>query len=210
MGNFSFLETGFFFTLAITFLLMLLLVYHFKQRLITTEQKQDTMFEIINNLVHEFNNIKSTIALMNRPSTPYPYQTQNLVNELNKSQISDNENSLDVNHDEIETLEEYDEDEEDDDELIVVSDDEDDNISVEELNDEIETEELLESPDIEDKEEAQEEEQEVQEEKSEEKPNFSKMNLGSLKTYILEQGWVDDASKMKKSQILDLIKVHAN
>ena len=208
MGNFSFLETGFFFTLAITFLLMLLLVYHFKQRLITTEQKQDTMFEIINNLVHEFNNIKSTIALMNRPSTPYPYQTQNLVNELNKSQISDNENSLDVNHDEIETLEEYDEDEDEDedDELIVVSDDEDDNISVEELNDEIETEELLESQDIENKEEAQEE---VQEEKSEEKPNFSKMNLGSLKTYILEQGWVDDASKMKKSQILDLIKVHA-
>ena len=208
MGNFSFLETGFFFTLAITFLLMLLLVYHFKQRLITTEQKQDTMFEIINNLVHEFNNIKSTIALMNRPSTPYPYQTQNLVNELNKSQISDNENSLDVNHDEIETLEEYDEDEDEDedDELIVVSDDEDDNISVEELNDEIESEELLESQDIENKEQVQEEEQE---EKSEEKPNFSKMNLGSLKTYILEQGWVDDASKMKKSQILDLIKVHA-
>lgn len=205
MGNFSFLETGFFFTLAITFLLMLLLVYHFKQRLITTEQKQDTMFEIINNLVHELNNIKSTIALMNRPSTPYPFQAESLVNELNKSQISENENSLDVNHDEIETLEEYD-DEDEDDELIVVSDDDDDDISVEELNDEMEEDqELLETQDIEDKEELQE----AQEEKTEEKPNFSKMNLGSLKTYILEQGWVDDASKMKKSQILDLIKDHA-
>lgn len=204
MGNFSFLETGFFFTLAITFLLMLLLVYHFKQRLITTEQKQDTMFEIINNLVHELNNIKSTIALMNRPSTPYPFQAESLVNELNKSQISENENSLDVNHDEIETLEEYD-DEDEDDELIVVSDDDDDDISVEELNDEMEEDqELLETQDIEDKEELQE----AQEEKTEEKPNFSKMNLGSLKTYILEQGWVDDASKMKKAQILSLIDEH--
>ena len=41
-----------------------------------------------------------------------------------------------------------------------------------------------------------------------EKPDFSKMNLGALKTYIIEQGWVEDASKMKKAQILSLIQEH--
>ena len=35
---------------------------------------------------------------------------------------------------------------------------------------------------------------------------FSKMNLGSLKAYIVEKGLVEDASKMKKAQILTLIQ----
>ena len=34
------------------------------------------------------------------------------------------------------------------------------------------------------------------------------MNLGTLKNYITEQGWVQDASKMKKAQILSLIQEH--
>ena len=44
----------------------------------------------------------------------------------------------------------------------------------------------------------------------EEKQDFSKMTLGELKTYILNQGWVEDASKMKKTQILNLIKENSN
>ena len=53
MGLFNFIETFFFISLGITFVLILLLVYHFKQRLSTLEQKCDTMFEIINNVVQE-------------------------------------------------------------------------------------------------------------------------------------------------------------
>ena len=199
MGSFSFLETGFFFTLAITFLLMLLLVYHFKQRLLSTEQKQDTMFEIINNLVHEFNNIKTSLAMMNRPPTPYPMQNQNITTELHEETV------LPQSLDEIEDFEdsEYESDEESEDELVVVSDEED-NISIEELSDTNEiTHEIQE-----DKEEIQKEEH-AEEKTVEDKPDFSKMNLGNLKSYILKQGWVDDASKMKKGQILELIKEHS-
>ena len=50
------------------------------------------------------------------------------------------------------------------------------------------------------------EESTMEESKSLETPNFSKMNLGSLKAYIVEKGLVDDASKMKKAQILTLIQ----
>lgn len=199
MGSFSFLETGFFFTLAITFLLMLLLVYHFKQRLLSTEQKQDTMFEIINNLVHEFNNIKTSLAMMNRPPTPYPMQNQNITTELHEETV------LPQSLDEIEDFEdsEYESDEESEDELVVVSDEED-NISIEELSDTNEiTHEIQEH-----KEEIQKEEH-AEEKTAEDKPDFSKMNLGNLKSYILKQGWVNDASKMKKGQILELIKEHS-
>ena len=64
MGLFSFMETSFFFTLGITFLLILLLVYHFKQRIANAESKQDTMFEIINNLVQEVSKTQQTISLI--------------------------------------------------------------------------------------------------------------------------------------------------
>ena len=200
MGFFSFMETSFFFTLAITFLLILLLVYHFKQRLVTSEEKQDTMFGIITNLVDEVNNIKTTLSLMNRPLTPYPVQTSNSIsNEFMQTQLS--EGSTDARlDDEIESLSEEeeeddeDEDEEEEDERIIVSENEDeDDIDVEELS--IEDTEVMDKP---------EEKLEVKQEK----PNFSKMNLGALKTYITQQGWVEDASKMKKAQILTLIQEH--
>jgi len=61
MSVFDFMETFFFISLGITFILILLLVYHFKDRLNNLEQKCDTMFEIINNMVREMTSIKSTV-----------------------------------------------------------------------------------------------------------------------------------------------------
>ncbi len=227
MGFFSFMETSFFFTLGITFLLILLLVYHFKQRLITTESKQDTMFEIINNLVQEINNIKTSIALMNRPPTPYPENLQNVFRtephvvirninnepdeESHEDSDSDSESEMDIDSD----------DEDESDVKIIVSDNED-NISVEELSD---TEDLYnqdatnnEMLKKEDKQIAVEqveieqievEQVEVEQVEDNEKPDFNKMYLGNLKSYILKHGWVEDASKMKKAQILTLIQEHS-
>ena len=58
MGVFNIIETFFFISLAITFILILLIVNHFKQRINSIEQKCDTMFEIINNIIQDFGNIK--------------------------------------------------------------------------------------------------------------------------------------------------------
>jgi len=55
MGLFSFVETFFFVSLGITFILILLLIYHFRQRFVALEQKCDTMFDLINNIVTELN-----------------------------------------------------------------------------------------------------------------------------------------------------------
>lgn len=61
MGFFGFIETFFFISLAITFVLILLLVYHFKQRLSDVETKTDTMFNIMNNLLQEMKTIKTMV-----------------------------------------------------------------------------------------------------------------------------------------------------
>jgi hypothetical protein len=77
------METFFFISLGITFILILLLVYHFKQRLSSLEQKSDTMFDIINNVVKEMMVIK-TMASANQVAIPGLssfMQTQRPLNE---------------------------------------------------------------------------------------------------------------------------------
>ena len=59
MGFFNLVETFFFISLAITFVLIMMLVYHFKDRLTTLETKSETILEIINNLLKENSVLKS-------------------------------------------------------------------------------------------------------------------------------------------------------
>ena len=209
MGLFSFMETSFFFTLGISFLLILLLVYHFKQRLVLTEQKQDTMFEIINNLVQEITQVKRTIAMMHRPSTPYP--TNERRQELPVTPLSshDEEDSEDEDVS-VEEEDLYSSDDSDDesiasDERIVVSDENEDDLHDDSLVVPINrenNEEVLSSQDL----SSQVLSSQDTEMKTEVKPNFSKMTLATLKEYITTKGWVEDATKLKKAQILSIIQ----
>jgi hypothetical protein len=208
MGLFSFMETSFFFTLGITFLLILLLVYHFKQRISNAESKQDTMFEIINNLVQEVSKTQQALSLMNRPSSPYPVS---LYSNFHTEQVEQKlPQIIEEEKDEEEDVSDMDESDLDDsdDEMIVESDTDDitaGELSIHEMINCDSMTELLPNNETEFT-----EEKEVTDERVEEdpltQPDFNKMNLGVLKTYILEQGWVEDASKMKKAQILSLIK----
>ena len=61
------LETFFFVILAITFVLILFLVYHFRQKFTALETKCDTMFEIINNIVTEMNNRNTLVTHQDMP-----------------------------------------------------------------------------------------------------------------------------------------------
>jgi len=83
------METFFFVSLGITFLLILMLVYHFKQRLSHIEKKGDTMFDIVNNMVKEMSVIK-TMCIDNsqcqQQCSPMnsndPFVLQHLFNQL--------------------------------------------------------------------------------------------------------------------------------
>ena len=59
MGLFSFIEIFFFISLGVTILLIALLVYHFKQRITSLEQKYDSLFDIVSNVVKQLRNIQS-------------------------------------------------------------------------------------------------------------------------------------------------------
>lgn len=60
MAFFDFIENFFFISLGITFALVLLLVYHFKQRISSMERKGDTMYELITNIVKEMRFMKTS------------------------------------------------------------------------------------------------------------------------------------------------------
>lgn len=61
MGLFDFVENFFFIGLALLFVLVLLLVYHFKQRMNSVEKKGDNMFDLMTNVVRELRNIRTNM-----------------------------------------------------------------------------------------------------------------------------------------------------
>jgi hypothetical protein len=206
MSAFGFMETSFFISLGISFVLILLLVYHFKQRLSVAEGKLDTMFEIINNLAQELSNVKSVIVHNNRPSTPFPHNMVIRPNVPVDSVIMEGgkiEEGEDNSESEYDSDDEDSDDEDSDDEKIIVSDVDEDDISVDLVSEEYEiaNEETANTELVTD-----EVPVDVTQDISENVPDFLKMNLGDLRTYITGKGWTEDASKMKKAQIIKLIE----
>ena len=108
MGFYNILETFFFISLAITFVLIMMLVYHFKGRISILEQKCDTMFEIMNNMVKEMKNIKYVFGMAFNQShssssehfhQPFQKYSSNLDNiqEENEEEESDEYDDENVN-----------------------------------------------------------------------------------------------------------------
>lgn len=94
----SMLESMFFITLGISCVLLLMLFYHFKQRVSKLEQSSETMFEILNNMVHELSDIKRRDPVGYTPSLMpmtkgAPAFNQNSSCKI-QVEISEDENSL--------------------------------------------------------------------------------------------------------------------
>ena len=114
MGVFNIIETFFFLSLAITFVLILLLVNHFKQRLTMIEQKCDTMFEIINNIVQEMSSMKKSFISTSFPVRPSMYvvpQSKSIPEVL--PNMEDTTDKIVVSDDDEDEEDEEDEEEED-------------------------------------------------------------------------------------------------
>jgi len=136
MGLFNFMETFFFISLGITFVLILLLVYHFKQRMTVIEEKNDTMFQIINNVVKEMGSMKqhlfriSALAAASSISVPDLGISQEpvFVPAPQQTSVTDHYDEDEDEDDEDDYTSDEEDDDDDDDESnpkIVVSDDED-------------------------------------------------------------------------------------
>jgi len=134
MGIFNYIDTFFFISLGITFVLILLLVFHFKQQIVSLEHKNDTMFEIINNIVKEITYVKS--AVFSQPQfhmndhdefinlTANEIQNKQYIE--NKIVVSDDDVRTEDSSDDDDDDEEQDGDDDDDDEEQDGDDDDDD------------------------------------------------------------------------------------
>jgi hypothetical protein len=157
MAFFNFIETFFFISLGITFVLILLLVYHFKQRMTGLEQKCDTMFEIINDMVKEMNMLR----LQNTVQTPSFFQPMRNFSPhfdasefLNSRTNVSEENKVDNESEESSNVGNSSDEEEDDGDDKDECDDEDDNeVQEQDSNDDIKlinvNQETLEELDVE-------------------------------------------------------------
>lgn len=82
MKLFNMLESIFFITLGICCVLLMMLIYHFKQRLTKVEQSNDTMFEILNNMVHELSDLKRSYSFGAMQSQPSQMEDNRIVVSL--------------------------------------------------------------------------------------------------------------------------------
>ena len=87
------LESVFFITLGISCVLLIMLIYHFKQRLNKLEQNGNTMFEIINNLAQEITTVNNNIRAISNVS-PTPMQPNITHSKINVSLSDDEDNNL--------------------------------------------------------------------------------------------------------------------
>ena len=109
MGVFNFIETFFFISLGVTILLVALLVYHFKQRINSLEQRYDTLFDIVNNVVKQLRNIQNNsiqssqtyLAERINPTLSSYTSTPNYANIVYSTQndnTDSNDNNFVLNH----------------------------------------------------------------------------------------------------------------
>ena len=223
MGLFNYIDTFFFISLGITFILILLLVFHFKQRISTLEQKTETMFEIINNIVQELVQIKYIItpppasySSQNdiQPSMTHlihntPLPMNNIIHfDNNKIVVSDEEEDSDDSDDEEDEENEEDDDSDDEEEhkIKVINVALNDSIQLSEVDDTIDVESthgniIVEKINTND---SEIDNSDIQKEVK--KEIYRKMTLSALKSIVIEKGLISDPSKLKKQELLKLLE----
>jgi hypothetical protein len=205
----GFMDTFFFLSLGIAFVLILLLVYHFKQRLTANETKCDTMFEIVNGLASEVNAMKGAVISSQQQLTQIRGGMASIP--VPQGHMFSNMSQVEQTQQEVEEIESDDEilDEETDEDSDSDSDSESEGEEKEGLE-LVGTQMMIQLDNADSKIVVSDDEED--EEKNEENTlqtqsvDFAKMNVANLKTYVTEKGLVEDAKKMKKTEILELLK----
>ena len=216
--TFNLFESFFLMSLGITFSLILILFYHFKERIRFIENKTDNLFSLIQDLAEELkkpnydklNSGSPYNVLNNENQSGSPFvgnvaldqvligtDLKNFENNLEEVEMEEDVDNIDELSDFVES-----DIEEEDDEKVIEDDDEEEDI---EDDDENENFEKITIPDI--KIIKQDTETEETHE-SNKRINFKKMHVGDLRAMIIEKGLCEDPSKMKKGELIELIKNH--
>ena len=233
MAFINFIETFFFISLAITFILIIMLVYHFKDRLYVLEQKCDTMFEIMNSLIKEMKNIKQvslTPSIPQHPlnhTIPQSFHTPELeesdeeeyddsVSESSTEDVTQNEENNEmlpvVDFKKI-IVEDIVEDVIDDEPIVEKLEEVSKPLEIQESYESLEEiKELSEIEDLECQDDSTEddsvEETTEQPEKKDEmiKLQYKKLDISVLRAMVTSRGLSDDAKKTKKADLVKLLE----
>lgn len=190
MSTFNFIESFFMLSLGITFVLIVLLVYHFKQRIGAMEQKCDTMFDIVQNLVKELNMVKGNCMMcygqVERPR-------ESVDEEQYASDDDEQEEDDDESTEDEEQAEEQDasDDESTEDEEQDASDDEEQSVAENNQPKMIEMSELLPEP------------EDIVIHKIM-NTDYKKKTVSELKALAIEKGLAKPPVKMSKTELLKL------
>ena len=146
MAAFSIFESFFFLMLATTFVLILLLVYHFKNRITSMEEKNDKLFSIIRSLAEELNSLKDNPYPLNmhplNVTTNFDSKTNEHsdkfinLNDIDHSNLVDNIDLDDFDDEDDDEINTEDLEEEFDDEIEMIRQDPDEDADDEEDEDE--------------------------------------------------------------------------
>ena len=185
MGAFNLMETFFFLSLGISFILILLLVHHFKKRLNLLEQKCDTMFDIIQNVAKELKQIKTAPIQAPAFRDVVEERIKYDMNEVQSEEDDDEETATMASESEDEEEESDEEEVESETEEIVAN-----KLEVFDLG-EIQTE--LYAP------------MEQDAPSTEQSTDYKKMSVPALKKLVLAKGLRNDVGGLKKADLLGLL-----
>ena len=211
------LESVFFVTLGISCILLLMLIYHFKQRLSKLEQNNETMFEILNNIVQELTDMKK-YSVINSSTMQNQYNQQKInvnldddddipeLNTINDEDISEviddklynNENPLEKNDSEDES------DDESEDESDYESEDESDEdttISENEVFEQVKTVSVDIDNSLDEINENKETSHEIQEEYDND--NLEEVNLNTEEIDSLKVSKLDEINNLEENSSND-------
>ena len=226
MGIFNYIDTFFFISLGITFILILLLVFHFKQRISDIEEKSETMIMIINDIVKELTSLKHSCCANSFPMADNKPINFCCVPPMNSRIIvsDESENDSDEDDDDEEDDEEEDDDEEDDDDepapLLSIVDDSNVKIISVDIDESVQLVEneypadSAEGINVEpvnlhvEKIEGELNNEPVEPVIDTSKEIYRKMTLPALKALVITKGLSTDPSKLKKPELLKLLEAN--
>lgn len=213
----SFMNTFFVASILICCLLVLMLIYNFRQRLSTLETNYKLALEMMNNVVQKMelieNNVASGGEVQHSQELNIPMVSQQQYNVLEQQddededgeceQLSDDDDDEDENGSDEEGGEDDDEDEngsdDDDDED---DEDEDENVAESKENDVVEHQEDMDDDNTISTEDGKEMARTLE---TDGEMDYEKMNLTQLRALVKTRGLSSSVSKMKKADALALL-----
>jgi len=203
MGAFNFIESFFLLSLGITFVLIVLLVYHFKQRLSSMEQKCDTMFDIVQNLVKELKVVKTACQEQSctrlEPATMM-HRMSGYVTKEDEDEDEEDEDEDDVDEDDVDEDDVDEDDEPSFDKVKII------NVDVGESIEILETESIGSDTDEPVIELNLEEPIPIVHKIIAPAVDYKKMTVAELKQVVSSQGLATNANKLTKTELLKLLE----